>query len=150
MIRLARAEDVTIVTSLVHEAYAIYVARNGKIPGPMQDDYNYAALIDQNLVHVLQDDTGPILGLIVLIPEPHAMMLDNVAVSPQAQHRGIGRQLIAFAEQSARAAGFSAIRLYTQDIMVENIALYSRLGFTETHRAEEKGLTRVYMSKALG
>ncbi len=34
--------------------------------------------------------------------------------------------------------------------MTENISLYSRIGYEETHRAEEKGLRRVYMVKALG
>jgi hypothetical protein len=33
--------------------------------------------------------------------------------------------------------------------MTENLALYSRLGFVETHRAEEIGLNRVYMTKTL-
>ncbi|WP_165614469.1 hypothetical protein [Paraburkholderia ginsengiterrae] len=30
-----------------------------------------------------------------------------------------------------------------------DIALYSRIGYTETHRAEEKGLKRVFMVKRL-
>lgn len=148
MIRPACADDAATVTALVHDAYSGYIARNGKIPGPMRDDY--AALIARMQVHVLQSDGDEILGLVVLIPEPHVMLLDNVAVSPRAQGRGLGRQLIAFAEQRAQAAGYSAIRLYTQDIMTENIALYTRLGFVETHRGEEKGLQRVYMTKALG
>jgi hypothetical protein len=33
--------------------------------------------------------------------------------------------------------------------MTENIAFYERLGFVETHRAEEKGFKRVYMTKSL-
>jgi hypothetical protein len=34
--------------------------------------------------------------------------------------------------------------------MTENIALYGRIGYAETHRATEKGLNRVYMAKPLG
>jgi hypothetical protein len=33
--------------------------------------------------------------------------------------------------------------------MTENIALYSRIGYTETHRAEEQGLKRVFMVERL-
>jgi hypothetical protein len=33
--------------------------------------------------------------------------------------------------------------------MTENLALYSRLGYVETHRGEEKGFPRVYMAKRL-
>jgi N-acetylglutamate synthase-like GNAT family acetyltransferase len=146
MIRLARAADVAAVSIIVKDAYSIYLARNGKIPGPMRDDY--AALIADRRVHVLEE-RGEIMGLVVLIPEARAMLLDNVAVHPRAQGRGFGIRLIAFAEQRARAAGLPALRLYTQDIMTENLALYARLGFVETHRGEELGLNRVYMTKTL-
>jgi hypothetical protein len=33
--------------------------------------------------------------------------------------------------------------------MTENVALYGRLGFVETHRREEQGFRRVYMAKLL-
>jgi ribosomal protein S18 acetylase RimI-like enzyme len=112
----------------------------------MRDDY--AVLIAGQRVHVLEHDYE-IVGLVVLIPEQRTMLLDNVAVSPRAQDRGFGVRLIAFAEQRACTAGFPVHRLYTQDIMTENLALYSRLGFVETHRGEEIGLQRVYMSKTL-
>lgn len=77
------------------------------------------------------------------------MLLDNVALRPEAQGRGYGRQLIAFAERVARDSQLECMRLYTHEMMTENIALYARLGFVETHRAEEKGLRRVYMAKDL-
>jgi N-acetylglutamate synthase-like GNAT family acetyltransferase len=146
MIRLARTADVAAVTAIVKDAYSVYLARNGKTPGPMRDDY--ARLIADQRVHVLEDG-HEIVGLVVLIPEQRTMLLDNVAVTPRAQGRGFGVRLIAFAEARARAAGLPVIRLYTQDIMTENLALYSRLGFVETHRGEEIGLQRVYMSKTL-
>jgi hypothetical protein len=34
-------------------------------------------------------------------------------------------------------------------MMTENIALYTSLGYHETHRGEEHGLHRVYMAKPL-
>jgi ribosomal protein S18 acetylase RimI-like enzyme len=146
MIRLACASDIAAVTAIVNDAYSIYISRNGKIPGPMRGDY--ADLINDKHVHVLEDG-DEIVGLVGLIPEQHTMLLDNVAVDPRAQGRGFGVRLIAFAEERSRAAGFPAIRLYTQDIMTENLALYTRLGYVETHRGKEIGLQRVYMSKML-
>ena len=53
------------------------------------------------------------------------------------------------AEGHARRAGLPAIRLYTQEIMVENIAIYARRGYVETRRAIEHGLPRVHMEKRL-
>ena len=146
IIRLARTEDTATVAAIVHAAYVGYQTSIGTTPGPMLDDYN--DLVARKLVHVLEEN-GDILGLIVLIPEDRTMLLDNVAVRPDAQGRKLGSRLIAFAEQQARAAGYDSIRLYTQELMTENRARYTHLGFVETHRAEEKGLKRVYMIKRL-
>ncbi len=146
MVRLATAADVDAVTQLVNDAYVKYIARNGKVPGPMRGDYS--ALIGAERVHVLEDG-NQILGVLVLIPETDIMLLDNIAVTPAAQGRGFGKILMQFADDRTRAAGLRAIRLYTQDIMVENIALYTRLSYVETHRGEENGLTRVFMTKVI-
>ena len=146
MIRLARTEDTATVAAIVHVAYVGYQTSIGTTPGPMLDDYD--DLVARKLVHVLEEN-GDILGLVVLIPEERTMLLDNVAVHPKAQGRKLGSRLIAFAEEQARVAGYDSIRLYTQELMTENRARYAHLGFVETHRAEEKGLKRVYMIKRL-
>jgi ribosomal protein S18 acetylase RimI-like enzyme len=78
------------------------------------------------------------------------MLLDNVAVAPDAQGSGLGRRMLEFAERVAAERGYGAIKLYTNEAMTENIALYRRIGYAETHRIEEKGLRRVYMRKPLG
>jgi GNAT superfamily N-acetyltransferase len=145
-IRLATTADLPSVETIVEAAYSPYVARIGRKPGPMLDDY--AELIRQERVHVLEHDGG-VKAILVLIPEDEAMLLDNVAVAPDARGLGLGRRLIEFAEDAARAAGFKAIRLYTHVMMTENVTLYGRAGYVETHRGEEKGFQRVYMTKAL-
>ena len=112
----------------------------------MLDDY--AALIGGGRVHVVARD-DVVQGLLVLIPQDAAMLLDNVAVTPEAQGLGLGRVLMKFAERAAIAAGYPAITLYTHETMVENIVLYQRIGYAETHRIEEGGFRRVYMRKPL-
>jgi ribosomal protein S18 acetylase RimI-like enzyme len=145
-LRLATRDDKPTVEAVVHAAYAHYVARIGRKPGPMLDDYG--ALIDAGRVHVLTRG-GLVQGVLVLIPEPDSLLLDNIAVAPEAQGLGLGRTMLSFAEDNARAAGYRSIRLYTNAAMTENIALYTRIGYAETHRAEEKGLRRVYTTKHL-
>jgi GNAT superfamily N-acetyltransferase len=147
VLRLANIDDQPAVEAIVQAAYARYVPRIGRKPGPMLDDYE--ARIRARQVHVLENH-GPIQGILVLIPKERSMLLDNIAVRPDAQGQGYGRKLLEFAEQAARELRCESIRLYTNEAMVENIALYSRIGFVETHRVEEKGLRRVYMVKPLG
>jgi GNAT superfamily N-acetyltransferase len=146
VIRLAVYEDRPAVEAIVQAAYARYVPRIGREPGPMLDDY--AARIRAKQVHVLESE-GVVQGILVLVPQERSMLLDNIAVSPEVQGQGQGRALLAFAERAALGAGYESIQLYTNEAMVENIALYARIGFVETHRIEEKGLRRVYMAKAL-
>ncbi|MCC2654433.1 MAG: family acetyltransferase [Microvirga sp.] len=145
-IRLAQREDLAAVEALVTVAYTQYIPLIGQKPGPMSDDYS--ALIEKRRVYVLSSE-NKLAGMLVLLPEDETMLLDNVAVHPDMQGRGYGRALIAFAERLSIERGFKAIRLYTNEAMIENVRLYERLGFVETHRAEEKGFRRVYMTKPL-
>jgi GNAT superfamily N-acetyltransferase len=144
-VRLATPSDLPQVENIVRTAYRGYIPRIGREPGPMLDDY--ASLIDQGQVHVLEDID--VVGVLVLVPEPNTMLLDNIAIAPSAQGRGFGRLLLDFAEQEARRQGFGAIRLYTNALMTENLTLYLRHGYVETHRGQEKGFSRVYMAKQL-
>jgi ribosomal protein S18 acetylase RimI-like enzyme len=146
MIRAATAADVEPVRTVVDAAYGHYIARIGKPPGPMLDDY--ARRVADRQIWVLEDD-GRIVGILVLEQGPFGLLLDNIAVLPDCQAKGFGRALIEFAEAEARRRGFGEIRLYTHALMSENIALYHRIGFVETDRRSEKGYERVYMTKRL-
>jgi GNAT superfamily N-acetyltransferase len=141
VIRPAQPADRPVVELIVRDAYGMYVERIGKPPGPMLDDYG--ALIADGVVSVLEDSDG------TLLPKPDHLLLDNIAVRPGRQGRGLGRQLIAFAEAETRRLGHAELRLYTHQKMTENIALYARLGFVETGRGREAGYDRVFMTKRL-
>jgi ribosomal protein S18 acetylase RimI-like enzyme len=146
MIRPARADEADAVRDVVHEAYRHYIARIGKPPGPMLDDY--AQRIADGQTWVL-DDAGGIAGILVLEETAEGLLLDNIAVAPEQQGKGVGRALLEFAEAEARRREFTAIHLYTHELMTENLSLYSRIGYVETYRITEKGFDRVYMRKPL-
>lgn len=146
-VRLATPADLAAVEQLVFAAYSHYVPLIGVEPGPMRDDY--AAAIARGHVHVAEQG-GVIAGVLVLVPRADSLLLDNIAVLPAAQGTGLGRRLLDWTEVVARGLGLPRIVLYTHEAMTRNIALYTRLGYVETHRAEEIGLRRVYMAKALG
>jgi len=144
---LARQADLPAIEAIITGAYTPFVRRIGREPAPMRADY--AALIQAGTVHVLETD-DQVLALIVLIREPEALLLENVAVAPAAQGTGLGSRLLAFAEQAAVQAGYRSIRLYTNAAMTENVALYARRGYVETGRRDEAGFSRVFMAKAVG
>jgi GNAT superfamily N-acetyltransferase len=143
LIRPATVDDITAIKAIVHAAYSPYIERIGRKPGPMLDDYRQQVAAGR--VHVLEH-AGQVHGFVVLIHHEKYLLLDNLAVDPGAQGLGYGRLLLEFTESQARQG---AIRLYTNEAMSENIALYTRKGYVETHRAEENGLRRVYMQKDL-
>jgi GNAT superfamily N-acetyltransferase len=120
---------------------------HGKPPGPTFGDYG--ALIAQGLVSVAEDEHSEIAAVVVLMPKTDHLLLDNVAVRPDRQGQGYGRRMITFAESEARRLGFAELDLYTHEKMVENIALYTRLGFVESGRGEQAGYSRVFMTKLL-
>ena len=74
------------------------------------------------------------------------MLLDNVAVEPAQQGRGLGIAMIAHAIGVATGAGLPELLLYTHQKMERNIALYARIGFQEIERKLVGGHARVYMS----
>jgi len=145
-IRAATVADVPAIAEIVDHAYRHYIARMGKPPGPMLDDY--AARVLEGAVSVLEKG-GAIAGIIVLLPTTNYLLLDNVAVSPARQGVGLGRRLLAFAEAEALRRGYCEIRLYTHQTMVENQRLYASIGYEETGRGTEAGYDRVFMRKQL-
>jgi ribosomal protein S18 acetylase RimI-like enzyme len=145
-IRAATAADVPAIVDTVDRAYRHYIVRIGKPPGPMLDDY--AARVSEDAVWVLQD--GPaIAGILVLLSAPEYLLLDNIAIAPERQGRGMGRRLLAFAESEALRRGYREIRLYTHQTMIENQRLYASIGYEETGRGSEAGYDRVFMRKPL-
>jgi ribosomal protein S18 acetylase RimI-like enzyme len=144
--RRAQPEDAPRLAEIATAAYSVYLPRmpEGVRPRPMTADY--AAHVRDDEVWVV-DDGNAILGFVVLVPPGDHLLLDNVAVDPSAQGRGIGAGLLALAEDRARAAHLPEVRLFTHVAMVENQARYERLGYRETGRARSGDLDRVHYTK---
>lgn len=145
-LRPAEAEQAEAVAACARAAYARYVPRIGREPAPMVADFPAAIAADE--VHVLQAGRT-VAGFIVFRNGPGHLFVENVAVDPGWQNRGLGRRLMAFAEATARQRGLPILRLYTNVRMTENMPFYRGLGFIETGRRHEDGFDRVYFEKEL-
>jgi len=146
-IRTATAGDVPLITQIVERAYRPHIRRMGKPPRPILDDY--AVQVAEGVVWVIEE-ADAVGGVIVLLPRPDHMLLDNIAAVPERQGSGLGRRLLIFAEAEALRHGYREIRLYTHQTMVENQRLYAAIGYRETGRGTEAGYDRVFMRKRLG
>lgn len=145
-LRQAVATDAAAIRELTRTAYAKWVPLIGREPKPMTADYDAA-------VHKHRFDllylNGTLAALIETIRKPDHLLVENVAVSPAFQGRGLGRRLMAHAEAMATSSGFAEIRLYTNQRFVENVALYRRLGYRiDRQEALPVGVV-VHMSKRL-
>lgn len=145
-LRRAGPADAAPITACVTAAYSPWIARIGRKPAPMQDDY--ASLIDTGHV-VVADSAGSIIGVLVLAKTPDGFLLENVAVLPSHQAQGVGKALLKHAEQVALEMGYASLYLYTNERMAENVALYRRVGYVEYAHRTEHGHSRVFMRKTL-
>ena len=142
--RPATAADLPAIREVAGAAYARYLSRMDRPPAPMLADYG--APVDAGQLWV----TGrPVAGLIELTEAGDALHVGNVAVRPGSQGTGLGRLLMDFAERRAILLGLTRLGLYTNEVMTENQAIYTHLGYREVGRHTEDGYRRVYMEKLL-
>jgi N-acetylglutamate synthase-like GNAT family acetyltransferase len=145
-LRLAKPADVPGMTACVCEAYIHYIERIGKQPAPMLE--SYAEVIEHNQVHVAVSGNS-VVGVLVLTRTDEGFCLDNVAVRPMVQGQGVGRKLLELAESEASCQGFDSIYLFTNALMTENRALYSKIGYLEYDHRVVSGYPRVFFRKTL-
>ncbi len=146
-LRRAGPDDAAAVLALSRAAYARWVPLIGREPKPMTADYAHA--VRAHLVD-LYEVNGVLEGLIEMIVEADHLLVENVAVRPGGQGRGLGTLLMQHAEAIAAARGLHQVRLYTNGAFAANIAFYQRLGYVVTGReAFAAGGEIVFMGKGL-
>lgn len=145
-LRRATRSDAGSIKRLVDAAYRDYEPLLGRTPLPMLTDF--ATAIDDHPVWVLE--SGPaIVGVIELIPNDAELWVDNVAIDPAWQGRGLGRRLLGFAADEAIRLRLPALGLLTNERYLANIAMYERYGYRETHREPHLGSDLIHFRRSL-
>ncbi|WP_411906110.1 GNAT family N-acetyltransferase [Rhizobium mayense] len=145
-LRAATDADVDAIRALTREAYGKWVPLIGREPLPMTADY--AEAVRKHCIDLLEAN-GELLALIEMVPREDHLLIENVAVSPRHQGQGIGKKLLAYAEQVAAELGVSDMRLYTNKRFVENVQLYLRYGYAIDREEPLKDGFLVHMSKRI-
>jgi ribosomal protein S18 acetylase RimI-like enzyme len=146
-VRRAGAADAEAIGALTRAAYAKWAGLIGREPLPMTVDYAQAVRTHRfDLLHV----GSRLAGLIETTPQGEWLLVENVAVLPEFQGRGLGVRLLTLAEALAAGSGLVGVRLYTNKLFAENLRLYARLGYRVDREERLNGGIAVHMSKALG
>lgn len=146
VLRQAVAADAAAIRELTRAAYANWVPVIGREPVPMTVDYDEAVRTHRfDLLYVGET----LAALIETVAQADHLLIENVAVEPPFQGRGLGTKLMAHAETVAAASGLRDIRLYTNQRFAENIRLYRKLGYHVDREEAFKGGVRVNMSKRI-
>ena len=142
--RIGTSDDAGIVRDIVRAAYAKWIPVIGREPMPMKADYDQA--LRERRFDLLSLN-GVVAGLIETTLRPDHLWIENVAVRPDSQGKGLGRRLLAHAEQLTVEQGLISLRLLTNAAFADNVALYEKLGYRVDLREPFMGGITLYMSK---
>ena len=97
--------------------------------GPVRDAAELARAMDDGAVLVAEAPGGGLAGFALLWRLDGEAHLLELSVARTHQGHGLGRRLVAAAEDWARAQGFAGLTLTTFRDVAWNAPLYERLGF---------------------
>ena len=125
--RTATANDVPALVHVINQAYlAEAFCINGDRTGPEE----VLELLETGLFLAETDGSGQVLGSVFLRREGALRWyLGLLAVTPACQGRGLGRRLVAAAEDHCRERGGKFLDLTVVSARRELFDFYGRLGF---------------------
>jgi len=145
--RRAIAADAAIVRDQTRAAYAKWIPLIGREPKPMTANYERAVV--EHIIDLYEEDDVPV-ALVEVIPQATCLLIENIAVHPSQQGKGLGDLLLKHAEMIAHSLHLDELQLYTNAAFASNIAFYARRGFEEFHREPfPAGGVTVHMRKVI-
>jgi len=145
-IRQAVGEDAEAIRTLTREAYAKWVPLIGREPLPMSADYQQA--LKKHRIDLLFFE-GSLAALIETNSHDDYLLIQNVAVSPFYQGKGLGSRLLHHAEHLAACLGYGEIKLYTNKLFAGNVSFYDRHGYHVEREEKFMGGVTVHMKKTI-
>jgi ribosomal protein S18 acetylase RimI-like enzyme len=142
-LRAATAADVPDLAALINHAYrgeptqAGWTTESHLLAGPRIEEATLLTMLAAAPAVLLQAELADQLaGCVYLEPQGETLYLSMLAVAPEAQAHGLGRQLLAAAEAHARLAGCHHIKMSVLAQRPELLAWYERQGYRRTGASE--------------
>ena len=151
LIRDASEQDAPAVTALWTEAY-VNEGEGGRTISYSEADFTET--FRQGHMFVAEQE-GTVIGVVALaapgtpghaIAQAEEAELSRLVVSASARHLGIGQALVERCHELARAAGWSAIALWSRRYQLAAHRLYESLGYErvpERDQTDESGHKRL-------
>jgi GNAT superfamily N-acetyltransferase len=143
LITPASQTDIPALHELVNSAYRGDSSRRGwtteadLLDGIRTDETGLAAMLANAQATILKyEQDGQLIGCVYLEKKGDRLYLGMLTVSPDAQARGIGKQLMTAAEQLARDWHCRAMTMTVISQRHELIAFYERRGYRPTGQTE--------------
>ena len=142
VIRPARDDDAQDLFGLLTLCFAdypgCYTDPHGDLPDLRQPASCFCA--KGGAFWVIEDERGRVAACVGIdYPEPVTGELHRLYVRPDRQRQGLGRRLIAHAENHARSSGASRIVFWSDTRFTHAHGLYERLGYQRVGGTRDLG-----------
>ena len=135
--------DVSAIKLIARKSFERYVPLIGKPPAPMNADFSVHVLKATVFIAQSEKKQGSVLGYAIILQKDEAWLLDNIAVSPEAQGGGVGSALIAACKTFLQKRGVQRYHLHTDEAMEQNLTWNPEIGFVEMARCLEDKFLRI-------
>lgn len=127
LLRFARPSDAEAIAAVVNQAYEVEAAFVGR---PRTSPAEVSALIHQG-DFIVAEHGGRVVGTVFVERDEETGVgsFCMLAVAPDEQSRGLGRELVAAAEARLARLGCSEARIRVLDQREDTIDWYRRLGY---------------------
>jgi len=143
MITKATLQDIPALNILINSAYRGETSKKGwtteanLLEGKRTNEEELTETIMNPKNTILKyTENDKIIGSVLLVEKEHQLYLGMLTVSPELQNSGIGKKLLAEAENHAKSLGLSSIIMTVISVREELIAWYKRHGYVDTGERE--------------
>lgn len=143
MITKAALADIPALNILINSAYRGESSKKGWTTEA--DLLEGKRTTEEELMQTIEDpkntilkftENDKIIGSVLLVEKEHQLYLGMLTVSPELQNSGIGKKMLAEAENHAKTLGLSSIIMTVISVREELIAWYKRHGYVDTGERE--------------
>lgn len=143
MISKATLQDIPSLNILINSAYRGETSKIGwtteahLLEGKRTTEEELTEIIlDSKNTFLKFTENDQIIGSVLLVEKEYQLYVGMLTVSPELQNSGIGKKMLAEAENHAKSLGLSTLSMTVVSVRTELIAWYKRHGYVDTGKRE--------------